>query len=56
MSDGGGDQPDLLSDLSDLDIVRYFLAEMHDDLKGRVSRLRMLADFNRDLGPQGAVP
>jgi hypothetical protein len=55
MSEGGGDQPDLLSDLSDLDIVRYFLAEMHDDLRGRVSRLRMLADFNQDLGPQGTM-
>lgn len=29
------DQPDLLSDLSDLDFVRHLLADLHNDLPGR---------------------
>lgn len=49
------DQPDLLSDLSDLDFARHLLAEMHDDLHGKVSRFRMLTDFNRGLGPNGTM-
>lgn len=55
MSDGGSDQPDLLSDLSDLDFVRHLLAEMHDDLTGKVSRFRMLTDFGREMGPNGTM-
>lgn len=55
MSEGGGNQPDLLSDLSDLDFVRHLLAEMHDDLPGKVSRFRMLADFGREMGPNGTM-
>ena len=52
---GGGDQPDLLSDLTDLDFARHLLAEMHDDLYGKISRYRMLTDFSRDLGPNGTM-
>lgn len=52
---GGGDQPDLLSDLTDLDFARHLLAEMHDDLHGKVSRYRMLTDLSRDLGPNGTM-
>ena len=52
---GGGDQPDLLSDLTDLDSARHLLAEMHDDLHGKVSRYRMLTDLSRDLGPNGTM-
>ncbi|CUB00942.1 hypothetical protein [Pannonibacter indicus] len=55
MSEGGGNQPDLLSDLSDLDFVRYLLAEMHDDLTGKVSRFRMLTDFGCEMGPNGTM-
>ena len=51
----GGDQPDLLSDLTDLDFARHLLAEMHDDLHGKVSRFRMLTDFSRDLGRNGTT-
>ncbi|MTH36071.1 hypothetical protein GL279_15835 [Paracoccus limosus] len=40
---GGGDQPDLLSDLTDLDFARLLLAEMHDDLHGKVARVERLA-------------
>lgn len=49
------DQPDLLSDLSNLDFARHLLAEMHDDLHGKVSRFRMLTDFSRSLGPNGTM-
>ncbi|WP_323717124.1 hypothetical protein [Paracoccus aminovorans] len=45
----GGDQPDLLSDLTDLDFARHLLVEAHNDLHGKVSRFRMLTDFSRDL-------
>lgn len=55
MSEGGSDQPDLLSDLSDIDFVRHLLAEMHDDLPGKVSRFRMLTDFGREMGPNGTM-
>jgi len=51
----GGDQPDLLSDLTDLDFARLLLAEMHDDLRGKVARFRMLTDFSRELGPNGTM-
>jgi len=51
----GGDQPDLLSDLTDLDFARLLLAEMHDDLHGKVARFRMLTDFSRDLGLNGTM-
>ena len=54
-----GDQPDLLSDLlsdlTDLDFVRHLLAEMHDDLHGKVARFRMLTDCSCDLGPNGTM-
>lgn len=55
MSEGGNDQPDILSDLSDTDFVRHLLAEMHDDLPGKVSRFRMLTDFGREMGPNGTM-
>lgn len=55
MSEGASDQPDLLSDLSDLDFVRDLLAEMHDDLPGKVSRFRMLTDVGREMGPNGTM-
>ncbi|MDQ7777820.1 MAG: hypothetical protein Q4615_19105 [Paracoccus aminovorans] len=51
----GGDQPDLLSDLTDLDFARLLLAEMHDDLHGKGARFRMLTNFSRDLGPYGTM-
>jgi len=51
----GDDQPDLLSDLADLDFVRQLLAEMHDDLRGKVSRFRMLTDVGREMGPNGTM-
>lgn len=55
MSESGSDQPDLLSELSDLDFVQHLLAEMHDDLPGKVSRFRMLTDVGREMGPNGTM-
>lgn len=52
---GGNDQPDLLTDLTDLDFARLLLAELHDDLHGKVSRFRMLTDFSREIGPNGTM-
>ena len=51
----GGDQPALLSDLTDLDFARALLAETHDDLLGMVSRFRMLTDFSRQIGSKGTM-
>lgn len=48
-------QGDLLSDITDLDLVRHLLADMHDDLYGRVKRFRQLNDLSRDLGRNGTM-
>ncbi|MBX3447889.1 MAG: hypothetical protein KF765_14150 [Parvibaculaceae bacterium] len=39
-------RPDLFSPLHDLDLVRLLLADMHDDLYGKVGRFRQLADLS----------
>lgn len=49
------DQPDLLSDLSDLDFVRHLLADLHDDLPGKVGRFRMLTDLGSQMGRSGTM-
>ena len=48
-------QPDLLSDLSDLDFVRHLLADLHDDLPGKVGRFRMLTDLGGQMGRSGTM-
>ena len=48
-------QPDLLSDLHDLDFVRLLLAEMHDDLRGKVSRFRQLEDTVSAIGSRRSM-
>lgn len=40
---------------SHLNFARLLLAEMHDDLRGKVARYRMLSDFSCDLGPNGTM-
>ena len=55
MTADDGDQPDLLSDLSDLDFVRHLLADLNDDLRGKVARFRMLTDLGRDMGRHGTM-
>lgn len=49
------DQHDLLSEISELELFRHLLAELHDDLAGRVSRFRMLTDLGRDMGRHGTM-
>ena len=57
MTDAVGDksQPDLLSGISDLDAVSHLLADLHDDLPGKVTRFRHLADLGGELGTQGTM-
>ena len=51
----GDDEPDLMSDLSDLDFVRHLLADLHDDLPEKVGRFRMLTDLGGQMGPSGTM-
>ena len=57
MTDAVGDksQSDLLSGISDLDAVSHLLADLHDDLPGKVTRFRHLADLGGALGTQGTM-
>jgi hypothetical protein len=49
------DQPDLLSPLRDLDLVRLLLADLHDDLTGKIERFHQLADLSTALGSGGTM-
>lgn len=49
------DKPDLLPEMSDLDVVRHLLAELHDDLPEKVRRFRMLTDFGSEMGQSGTM-
>lgn len=49
------DQQDLLSELSDLDLMRHLLADMHDGLDGKITRLRHLADLSGAMGKRGTM-
>jgi hypothetical protein len=51
----GDDQADLLSDLTDLEGARYFLAELHEELPARVGRFRYMSDLDASLGPSGTI-
>lgn len=55
MMAGNDQQGDLLSDITELDLVRHLLAEMHDDLNGRSKRFRQLTDLGRELGRDGTM-
>ena len=48
-------QNDLLADISDLDAVRYLIADLHDDLSNKVARFRYLEDIGDALGRQGTM-
>jgi hypothetical protein len=48
-------QRDLFSDAGTLNFVQILLAELHDDLFGKVARLRQLADLSKTLGPGGTM-
>ena len=48
-------QLDLLSPISDLGFARFLLADLHDDLPGKVARFRQLADLSMALGSSGTM-
>ena len=50
-----GAQTDLFSEVDDLGFVRILLAELHDDLVGKVSRFRQLNDLSATLGQYGTM-
>lgn len=49
------ERSDLLSDLDDLDFARLLLADMHDDLHGKVSRFRQLEDLMSAIGSRRSM-
>ena len=53
MSEGG--QSALFSGCSDLDAARILLADLHDDLTGKVGRFHQLADLSTSLGSAGSM-
>lgn len=53
--DEEGAQADLFSGLSDVEAARLLLADMHEDLRGRIERLRYLNDLSIDLGAGGTM-
>jgi hypothetical protein len=52
---GEGGQLTLLSPVSDLDLTRLLLADLHDDLKGKIARFHQLADLCSVLGAAGTM-
>jgi hypothetical protein len=49
------DQSDLLSEINDLSLIRHLLADLHDDLPGKIARLRQLVDLSGALGSSGTM-
>ncbi|BEH17540.1 hypothetical protein [Burkholderia pseudomallei] len=48
-------QSQLLSTVNDVDVFRVLLADLHDDLTGKVARFRQLADLSAALGSSGTM-
>lgn len=48
-------QLDLLCSVSDLGFTRFLLADLHDDLTGKVTRFRQLSDLSMSLGSSGTM-
>ncbi len=53
-SEASGDA-ELFSQLSDVDIMQMLLANLHDDLVGKVGRFRRLSDLSAILGFEGTM-
>jgi hypothetical protein len=53
--DGEDVQVDLFSVLSDVEAARLLLADLHEDLPGRIERLRYLTDLATGLGSEGTM-
>jgi hypothetical protein len=49
------EQTDLLSDINDLSLIRHLLADLHDDLPGKIARFRQLVDLSGTLGSSGTM-
>lgn len=49
------EQSNLLSSITDLEIMRTLLADLHDDLQGKVVRYHQLADLSLALGSAGTM-
>jgi hypothetical protein len=49
------EQFDLQSEVSDLQLVRALLADLHDDLVGKIKRFRYLTDLSSALGTSGTL-
>ncbi|RJG02271.1 hypothetical protein [Noviherbaspirillum sedimenti] len=50
-----GTQGKLLSPLNDIEVVRVLLADLHDDLGGKVARFHQLSDLSGVLGSTGTM-
>jgi hypothetical protein len=48
-------QADLFNDVADVDLLRWLLADLHDDLPGKLARFRQLTDISSALGPGGTM-
>ncbi|KFX63359.1 hypothetical protein KBK24_0116645 [Burkholderia sp. K24] len=48
-------QMELLSSIRDVDVFRVLLADLHDDMEGKVARFRQLADLSMSLGSGGTM-
>ena len=48
-------QATLLSSLTDVEIFRVLLADLHDDVEGKVARFHQLADLSNALGSSGTM-
>jgi len=48
-------QSSLLSSLTDVEVVRVLLADLHDDMHGKVARFHQLADMSTTLGSAGTL-
>lgn len=49
------DQADLFEKFDDIDLVQLLLADLHDDLPGKVARFRQLTDLSATLGGDGTL-
>lgn len=48
-------QLDMFSEINDLSAARHLVAELHDELGGKVSRLRYISDLRDSLGSEGTM-
>jgi hypothetical protein len=43
-------QADLFDNIHDIDLLRWLLADLHDDLPNKLARFRQLTDLSAALG------